>query len=315
MKAPQFNFPPRPCPRALCNVLPGSAGLHQLNRQILLGADAPAATGYGGRLMSRAALIPMALAALAIPQAAQAQRAVPSEQMLSSGWEMRAEAAAPAPPQDAPPEETEPEGTRAPAPRSPAGRATQADGDWRATRVPSVFDTRPLPSLYPGTVRRYRVSFVGPPTPRGFSWLIRFDSVRRNAAVILNGRRVGQNVDPFTPFTVPARGLRPGRPNLLQVIVDGRKNPQLPEAWWNWNGIVRPVTLIPAGPAHIEDLGTMSRVRCRGPATRCKADLLLDGMLQRRGAPPHPPPPPLRPRAPGARVGPGAPPPPPPPAG
>ena len=79
-------------------------------------------------------------------------------------------------------------------------------------------------------VRRYRTSFVGPPTPRGFSWLIRFDSVRRNAAVILNGRRIGRNVDPYTPFTVPARGLRPGRRNVLEVIVDGRKNPQLPEA-------------------------------------------------------------------------------------
>jgi beta-glucuronidase len=147
-----------------------------------------------------------------------------------------------------------------------------------------VFDARALPSLYPGSVRRYRISFLGPPTPRGFSWLIRFESVRRNAAVILNGRRVGRNVDPYTPFTVPARGLRPGQPNELVVIVDGRKNPKLPEAWWNWNGIVRPVTLVPAGPAHVEDLGTMSRVDCRGPARRCRAELLLDGILERRGA-------------------------------
>jgi len=253
--------------------------------------------------MSRLALIPMAALALAIPPAtAQAQRAVPAEHALSSGWEMRLEAATPAPPQDAPPEETQPGGTAAAAPRTPPGRATQTNGDWQATRVPSVFDTRALPSLYPGTVRRYRVSFVGPPTPRGFSWLIRFDSVRRNAAVILNGRRVGRNVDPYTPFTVPARGLRPGRRNMLQVIVDGRKNPQLPEAWWNWNGIVRPVTLVPAGPAYIRDLGTMSRVRCRGRATRCRADLLLDGMLERRGARPIAPTLDVRLRAPGGRV-------------
>jgi beta-glucuronidase len=197
---------------------------------------------------------------------------------------MRLEPAAPAPPQIAPPEETAPEAAPASAPRTPAGRATQAPGDWHPTRVPSVFDARALPSLYPGTVRRYRISFLGPPTPRGFSWLIRFESVRRNAAVILNGRRVGRNVDPYTPFTVPARGLRPGQPNELDVIVDGRKNPNLPEAWWNWNGIVRPVTLVPAGPAHVEDLGTMSRVDCRGPARRCRAELLLDGILERRGA-------------------------------
>ena len=83
--------------------------------------------------------------------------------------------------------------------------------------------------------------------------------------MILNGRRIGRNVDPYTPFTVAARGLRPDRTNELVVIVDGRKNPELPEGWWNWNGIVRPVTLVPAGPAHIADLGTMSHVRCRGP--------------------------------------------------
>ena len=147
-----------------------------------------------------------------------------------------------------------------------------------------MFDTRALPSLYPGQVRRYRLSFRGPPTPRGFSWLLRFESVRRNAAVFLNGRRIGRNVDPYTPFTLEARGLRPGRQNELVVIVDGRKNPDLPEGWWNWNGIVRPVKLVPAGPAHIEDLGTMSRVSCRGPARGCRAELLLDGQLQRRGA-------------------------------
>jgi Glycosyl hydrolases family 2, TIM barrel domain/Glycosyl hydrolases family 2 len=224
-----------------------------------------------------------ALIALAAPAAAPAQGAPPRERTLSSGWEMRVEPAAPAPPQLAPPEETAPGGEAPAAPATPAGLAAQAPGAWKATQVPSVFDARALPSLYPGQVRRYRVSFRGPPTPRGFSWLLRFESVRRNAAVILNGRRIGRNVDPYTPFTLEARGLRPGRTNELVVIVDGRKNPDLPEAWWNWNGIVRPVELVPAGPAHIRDLGTMSRVQCRGPARGCRAELLLDGMLQRRG--------------------------------
>jgi beta-galactosidase len=224
-----------------------------------------------------------ALIALAAPAAALAQGAPPRERTLSSGWEMRVEAAAPAPPQEAPPEETAPEGEAPPAPATAAGLAAQAPGPWTATRVPSVFNSRALPSLYPGQVRRYRVSFKGPPTPRGFSWLLRFESVRRNAAVILNGRRIGRNVDPYTPFTLEARGLRPGRTNELVVIVDGRKNPDVPEAWWNWIGIVRPVELVPAGPAHIQDLGTMSRVQCRGPARGCRAELLLDGMLQRRG--------------------------------
>ncbi len=149
-------------------------------------------------------------------------------------------------------------------------------------------------------MRRYRLSFTGPATPAGFRWLLRFESVRRNAGVFLNGRRIGRNTDPYTPFTVEARGLRPGRLNELVVIVDGRKDPELPEGWWNWNGIVRPVRLIPAGPAHLQDLGTMSRVRCRGPARGCRAELLLDGELLRRGrtAPSLD----VRLRAPGGRV-------------
>ena len=252
--------------------------------------------------MRSAVLTTTVLLALGAPSAAAAETAVPAQRTLSSGWQMRVEAAAPAPPQPAPPEETEPDAESSSRPFSPPGRAAQADGDWQPATVPSVFDTRGLPSLYPGSVRRYRVRFAGPPTPRGFSWLIRFDSVRRNAAVFLNGHRLGRNVDPYTPFTVPAPGLRPGRTNLLEVLVDGRKDPQLPEAWWNWNGIVRPVHLIPAGPADIEDLGTMSRVRCKGPARRCRADLLLDGLLERRGGAPIRPSLDVRLTSPGGRV-------------
>jgi hypothetical protein len=43
------------------------------------------------------------------------------------------------------------------------------------------------------------------------------------------------------------------------------------------------VRLIPVGHAYLSGLGTMSKVRCRGPARACRASLLLDGMLERRG--------------------------------
>jgi Glycosyl hydrolases family 2, TIM barrel domain/Glycosyl hydrolases family 2 len=231
----------------------------------------------------RRTLLAAVLGCLAVPCSALAADERPRASTLSKGWEVRVEPAEPAPPQIAPPEETAPEDGAPAAPATPAGRAAQAPGQWRRARVPSVVDSRALPSLYPGVVRRYRLRFLAPETPRGFRWLIQFESVRRNAAVYLNGRRIGRNVDPYTPFTVEARGLRPGRENELEVEVDGRKNPQLPEGWWNWNGIVRPVHLIPAGRAHIQDLGAMSRVRCRGPARNCRAKLLLDGMLERRG--------------------------------
>jgi beta-glucuronidase len=231
----------------------------------------------------RRPLVLSCLLLLASTPSAAAADSPPRERDLASGWEVRVEPADPAAPQPPPPLETAPEGAQPPGPTSPPGRAPQVAGQWRPARVPSVFDSRALPVLFAGQVRRYRVAFTGPDTPRGFRWLIEFDSVRRAATAYLNGRRLGRNTDPYTPFRFEASGLRPGRRNELEVIVDGRKNPKLPEAWWNWNGIVRPVRLVPGGPAHIEDLGTLSDVSCRGPATNCRADLLLDGELVRSG--------------------------------
>jgi hypothetical protein len=210
---------------------------------------------------------------------------LPRGQTLDGGWEVRAQAAAPAPPQPPPPVEGQPEGSPQPpgAASAPAGRTAQVPVTWSAVRVPSVFNPTAVASEYPGSVRRYRVRFSGPATPRGFRWLVHFESVRRSATVFLNGRRLGKNTDPYTPFTFEARGLRPRRANELMVIVDSRKDPRLPEGWWNWGGIVRPVSLIPAGRAYLRDLGTMSRVKCRGPASGCRAELLVDGVLEKRG--------------------------------
>jgi hypothetical protein len=208
---------------------------------------------------------------------------LPRGQTLEGGWEVRAQQAAPAPPQPPPPVEGQPEGAPNPPPAAAAERPRVAQGPfaWTSVQVPSVFNSRAVASEYAGSVQRYRVRFTGPATPRGFRWLVRFESVRRSTAVYLNGRRLGRNTDPYTPFTLEARGLRPGRSNELVVVVDSRKDPRLPEGWWNWGGIVRPVSLVPAGRAYLHDLGTMSRVKCSGPATGCRAELLVDGMLEK----------------------------------
>jgi Glycosyl hydrolases family 2, TIM barrel domain/Glycosyl hydrolases family 2 len=222
------------------------------------------------------------LAGLAAVFPAAAAGSPPRTQTLAQGWEMRSQAAAPAPDQPAPPLEGDPEDAAGSDTGGATGQPTQ-DSQWSPVKIPSVFNTKAVPSEYAGEVRRYRVRFTGPATPRGFRWLIEFESVRRAATVYLNGHRLGRNADPYTPFTLEARGLRPGRSNELVVVVDSRKDPRLPEGWWNWGGIVRPVHLIPAGRAHVDHLGTMSKVTCRGPATRCTASLLLDGYLHRSG--------------------------------
>ena len=235
--------------------------------------------------MIAAALACATLALTLFTSAATAQ--VPRGLTLSTGWETRVEPAGPAEPQLPPPEENAPEGSRPPGPTVRAPRASQVRGPeaWQRTEVPNVFESRAIASLYPGTVRRYRVSFRGPATPPGWRWRLQFEQVRRAARVYLNGRFIGGNRDPYTPFALEARGLKPRQRNTLLVIVDNRKDGRLPEGWWNWGGIVRPVHLRPVGHAHFSGAGWMSRVRCRGPARNCKAEVLLDGVLERRGGP------------------------------
>ena len=209
--------------------------------------------------------------------------AVPATTALSSGWQVRTEVASPAAPQPPPPEETAPSGEGSGGSGdTPPGPSPSQPGDWQPVQIPDVFDPRAMPELYPGFVKRYRLVFTGPPSD-GFRWAFQFEEVRRKATVYLNGRRIGSNRDPYVPFSVDARGLRPGQPNTLEVVVDNRKDPRLPEGWWNWGGIVRPVRLVPVGHAALEDLGWMSRVRCRGRARRCRAALIVDGWLTRRG--------------------------------
>jgi beta-galactosidase/beta-glucuronidase len=231
-----------------------------------------------------AALAPALVAprADAAPErAATAQRAPsgpPRPIQLRSGWEVRDLVTPPTPVQPAPPPESAPSAARA-GRRLPA-QAAQAGGDWRPAAVPSAFEGLARAPQYGGTLRLYRLRFTAPKV-EDYGWAFVFEQVRRRATVSLNGRRIGLSIDPYTPFQVPARGLLPGRVNTLEVLVDSRKDPRLPEGWWNWGGIVRPVTMVPIGRAYVHDLALLPSVDCAGPATDCSASLLIDGVLDK----------------------------------
>ena len=197
---------------------------------------------------------------------------------LSGIWEIRDLAANPAAPQPPPPQEGSEGGATAPRPLIP--QASQDGGGWQPVRVPSVFDPDARPELFGGTAKMYRLRFRAP-RAKDFSWAFRFEQSRRRTTVFLNGRRIGLSIDPYTPFEVAAKGLRPGQTNTLEVQVDSRKDPRIPEGWWNWGGIVRPVTLVPRGRVLVNNLGLLSDVSCRGPGRACKASVLLDGMLSK----------------------------------
>lgn len=143
--------------------------------------------------------------------------------------------------------------------------------------IPNDFNPTVSVQSYRGTVGWYELRFTGPPESAGRSWSIRFDDVRRNAEVWLNGRKLGTNGDPFAPFSVPATSLKPRASNLLVVRVDNLKGPgTFPTDWWNWGGIVQGVSLQPVGRLALEDLGVMPELGCH---YEC-GDLLVQGTIR-----------------------------------
>jgi hypothetical protein len=254
-------------------------------------------------LLSATAAVAAAVSALAIAPAVSgaapapataaqnapggAPKGPPKPVQLRSGWEVRDLITPPTPVQPGPPPETSPSAARASG-RLPARRA-QAGGPWRPANVPAAFEGIARAPQFGGTLKLYRLRFTAP-NVNGYDWAFKFEEVRRRATVSLNGKRIGISIDPYTPFQIPARGLRPGKVNTLEVLVDSRKDPRLPEGWWNWGGIVRPVSMVPVGAVHVSDLALMPSVSCTGPATGCSAALVIDGVLDKLPRTPNPQP-------------------------
>ena len=150
--------------------------------------------------------------------------------------------------------------------------------DWADVSVPHVFNPKPIDSQFLGTIGWYRLRVRTPLTPAGFSWALRFEGVRREATVWLNGRRLGTHRGPFDPFTYAAEGMRPaGQVNELVVRVSNIRSEDLREGWWNWGGITRPVVLEPVGRVQWEDLAILSDVDCDGDD--CRPLARADGWL------------------------------------
>lgn len=162
------------------------------------------------------------------------------------------------------------------------GRAGAPKG-WTPVAIPNDFNSMISGAADAGTVGWYRVRFTGPQVSAGRSWNVSFESVRRSARVWLNGRQIGSSSDPYAPFSLPASGLVPGAPNVLVVRVDDfRGRGSMPEDWWNWGGIMGPVTLAPAGRISLNDLGLIPELGC---GYRC-GGLLVRGTLHNRSAVP-----------------------------
>ena len=158
---------------------------------------------------------------------------------------------------------------------------------WQPATIPHVLDASTKPEVFYGSIGWYRLTFTGPRTPVGLGWAVRFEQVRRSARVWLNGLELGVHHDPYSPFELPAHGLRPGEPNTLVVRVDYRRSRALREGWWNWGGITRPVSLVARGPVVMHDAGLLPRRVCGGSG--CAWNVLFDGWLENEGDAVHAP--------------------------
>jgi hypothetical protein len=155
------------------------------------------------------------------------------------------------------------------------GQGGAPKSGWSPVSLPNDFNPAVNGADFRGQTWWYETTFTGPALTQGRSWRLAFEGVRRNATVFLNGYQIGENHDPYTPFSLPATSLRPRRANTLIIRVDDDRGAAFPEDWWNWGGITGPVTLQPQGRLTLADLGVIPQLGCR---MRC-GDLLVQGTL------------------------------------
>lgn len=100
----------------------------------------------------------------------------------------------------------------------------------------------------------YRKSFVVDAADRGKRFFLDFDGAYMETDVWVNGKRVGEHKNGYTPFCfdITAALNKPGTPNIVAVKVDniGRNS-----RWYSGSGLYRNVHLIVTSPLHVATWG------------------------------------------------------------
>jgi beta-glucuronidase len=121
-------------------------------------------------------------------------------------------------------------------------------GDWN-TQKPELF-------YYEGSIW-YRRKFDFDGNEPGKLRFLRFGAANYRADVYLNGKKLGEHIGGFTPFTFDATKLLKKGSNSLVVRVDNKRSkdavPTLNTDWWNYGGLTRDVLLVTAPEKYIAD--------------------------------------------------------------
>jgi beta-glucuronidase len=134
---------------------------------------------------------------------------------------------------------------------------------WDSVDVPHCWPLDPR-YTYTGTAW-YRRTFDAPADLQGRHARLEFDAVFARARVWVNGQLVGSHEGGYTPFGFDVTPhLMAGRPNSIAVAADNSWSlTTIPGArpgadptrrvypWWDFGGIVRPVTLVLSAPIFI----------------------------------------------------------------
>jgi hypothetical protein len=126
---------------------------------------------------------------------------------------------------------------------------------WPLVSVPAGFDNcGPGLERYFGTAWFCKVLTV-PESFRGHRIILHFEGINYNAAVWVNGKKVGENHDAFLPFEIPVSDeIEIGTGNLIAVSVNNiRQRAQFPlfEGWYGQGGFLREASLIATDKIYI----------------------------------------------------------------
>ncbi len=138
------------------------------------------------------------------------------------------------------------------------------DSSWRRLDLPHDWSIESPPDknnptgsgggYFPAGVGWYRKTFRVPPQWNGKRVSVEFDGVYMDAAVYLNGRKLGAHPYGYTSFIfdmTPQLDL--SAPNVLAVRVDNSAQPN--SRWYTGSGIYRHVRMIVTEPTHVAHWG------------------------------------------------------------
>ena len=124
-------------------------------------------------------------------------------------------------------------------------------------KVPGDWNTQKPELLYYEGSLWYRRKFDFGGNEPGKRRFLRFGAANYRADVYLNGKKLGEHIGGFTPFTFDATKLLKKGSNSLVVRVDNKRSkdavPTLNTDWWNYGGLTRSVALVTAPEKFIAD--------------------------------------------------------------